>query len=253
VPGLALLRARERALLVAEKLALEQRLGQRRAVHLHQGAGGAPAVEVHEARDLALPGAALAQQQHAGVRGGHLLCGPQHGPHLVALGDERRGQALDQAIAAGTRLARLGQAAHAQAHLVHGERLRQVVCGAGLHGGHGVLGGAEGGHHDDVGRRRPGARLAQDRHAVDVGHLEIREHDVERAGAELDQCRSPALDPRHGVAFQLQHLGHQPAELRFVVDDQHARHLQPPSVSARLGGRNGRVTSNAAPGWPLRT
>ena len=64
--------AGERALLVAEQLALEQVLGQRAAVHLDPRPGRAAAREVDRAREQVLAGAALAAQQHGRIGGRHL-------------------------------------------------------------------------------------------------------------------------------------------------------------------------------------
>ena len=62
------IRARERAALVAEQLAFEQGLGQRRAGDVHERTDGARAGVVEDLRREILPGAALARQQHR--RGG---------------------------------------------------------------------------------------------------------------------------------------------------------------------------------------
>ncbi len=59
--------AGERAARVAEQLALEQRLADRRAVDGHERARRALAVGVHRARDQLLAGAALARDQHGRV------------------------------------------------------------------------------------------------------------------------------------------------------------------------------------------
>src|SRR5690606_28839692 len=64
--ALALGRTRERALLVAEQLALEQLLAQRRAVDRHERLRRARAPGVNRARRDLLAGAALAEQQHGG-------------------------------------------------------------------------------------------------------------------------------------------------------------------------------------------
>ena len=66
--GLAGVRAGERALLVAEQLRLEQRLGNRRAVDGDERAVGAVAERVQRAREELLAGAALPEQQHRRVR-----------------------------------------------------------------------------------------------------------------------------------------------------------------------------------------
>ena len=64
---LARRRAGERALLVAEQLRLEQRLGNRRAVDRDERAVGARAQRVQRAREQLLAGAALAFEQHRRV------------------------------------------------------------------------------------------------------------------------------------------------------------------------------------------
>ena len=61
--------AGEGALLVAEELAFEQRLGERGAVDGHEGAAGARAAAVEGAGDELLARAALAAQQHGRVGG----------------------------------------------------------------------------------------------------------------------------------------------------------------------------------------
>src|SRR5207245_1774405 len=54
-----------------EELALEERLGQRRAVERDEGVSGAGPVVMDDARELALPGARLAGQEHVHVEGRH--------------------------------------------------------------------------------------------------------------------------------------------------------------------------------------
>ena len=60
-------RAGERALLVAEELRLDQLLGNRRAVDLHEPLAAAQAVAMDRARDELLADAALALDQHGRV------------------------------------------------------------------------------------------------------------------------------------------------------------------------------------------
>ena len=66
-PGLRGDGAGERALLVAEQLALEQRRGNRGAVDGDERPVAARAQRVERAREQLLAGAALAAQQHRGV------------------------------------------------------------------------------------------------------------------------------------------------------------------------------------------
>ena len=64
-------RAGEAALAMAEQLAFDQLFGNRRAVHFDEGLAGARAGGVNRVRDQFLAGAALAENQHAAVGGGH--------------------------------------------------------------------------------------------------------------------------------------------------------------------------------------
>ena len=66
-------RAGERALLVAEELALQERLAERRAVEPHERRLGARAGAVDRLGDQLLAGAALAVDEHAGAARRHLL------------------------------------------------------------------------------------------------------------------------------------------------------------------------------------
>ena len=66
-PLLAGVGAGERALLVAEQLRLDQRVGQRRAAHLDERLLRAQRVVVDGVRDQLLAGARLAADQHGGV------------------------------------------------------------------------------------------------------------------------------------------------------------------------------------------
>ena len=70
-PGVCLYRAGERALLVAEQLALEQRLGDGRAVDRDEAPVAAGRRLVQRARQQFLAGARLAEQQHRRRGGAH--------------------------------------------------------------------------------------------------------------------------------------------------------------------------------------
>ena len=70
LPLRAAIGAAEGALLVAEQLAFQQALRQRRAVQRDEGAARAPAEGVDVARQHLLAGAALAGDEHAGLRRG---------------------------------------------------------------------------------------------------------------------------------------------------------------------------------------
>src|SRR2546422_11195418 len=73
-------RASERALLVAEQLRLEQRLGQRRAVHRDERAATPRRAPVDGAGDELLARAALALDEHGGGAVRHLFDERHHPP-----------------------------------------------------------------------------------------------------------------------------------------------------------------------------
>ena len=70
--------ARERALFVAEQFGFEQRLGQRRAVHLDEVPRSAQRVVMDRARDQLLARARFAANQHRRVALRHLADDAEH-------------------------------------------------------------------------------------------------------------------------------------------------------------------------------
>ncbi len=86
----ALLDARRHAAFDAEKLALEQRLGQRRAVDGDERSAAAAAVMVERARDQLLPRPARAEHEDRDVGGGEPLDDPEHPAEGGARTDEHR-------------------------------------------------------------------------------------------------------------------------------------------------------------------
>jgi hypothetical protein len=80
--------AGEGALLVAEELALEQRVGNGRAVDRHHALAGAGAQLVHGAGEALLAGARGAEEQGRDVRRGDLLHRAADLQHLRADGDD---------------------------------------------------------------------------------------------------------------------------------------------------------------------
>ncbi len=109
--------AGERAALVAEQLALDERRGQRRAVHRDQRPVFAPRVGVDRAGEQALSDAGLAGEQHRGVGAGRA---PHERVHLL----EGRARADDPVDRAAEGDARAVGARGAQRGRV--ERLRHL-------------------------------------------------------------------------------------------------------------------------------
>src|SRR5262249_47722102 len=130
--------AGERAALVAEELRLEQRLRQRRAVHLDQRPLAARRAAVDQPREHLLAGAGLAGEQHRRAR-------RRHAPRTVARRAQRRALAppLAREVAGEAlvaQLAHLGDQApvlerlrDAQLDLLEVERLLDEVEGPLAH------------------------------------------------------------------------------------------------------------------------
>ena len=239
-------RAGEGAPRVAEELGLEERLGDRGAVHGHERLVPAAARDVDRPRDELLAGAGLPGDEHGRVGGRDAHDAVEHLAH-------RRGAADD--VLEAVALAELaGEEAHlaeqpalleglrdAEEELVLLERLREEVVGALPDGVHGGLDRPVGGHHDDLGLRGDALGGAQHLHPVDARHAEIRQDDVERL----------SLDPLHRHRAVLRLLDRVPrlpehdrggrAHVLLVVDDEDlagrgnaAGRREAPSV--RLGG-----------------
>ena len=153
--------AGEAALHVAEQLALEQGLGQRRAVHRDERLVLARAAVVDGAGHQLLAGAALALDEHGGAGVADRLHQLEDRAHLGRLADEVLELALDaelllQDAGAVLQLLALERLGDGEAHLVDVlEGLGQVVVGAGLHRLDRRLHRGEGGHHDHL-HVRPG-------------------------------------------------------------------------------------------------
>ena len=97
------LRVGERALHVAEQLALEHALREPAHVHGDERLAGARARRVQPARDELLAGAVLAGDEHVRVRRADALHEAQHGLHRRAVGDDldlRRRVAAERAVLA---------------------------------------------------------------------------------------------------------------------------------------------------------
>ena len=186
---------------VAEQLALEQRLGQRRAVDRDERPARAPPLLVQRARDQLLAGAALARDQHRRVGGRGAQQGVVHAPHRRAAADERRaGQAGLVGIAG--RVGGQAQAPHlgAQAVIAHRARQRQSdrldlerlgheVVGAGADRRDRGLQAAERGDHHDRRVGAVGRDPRRDVQARDPRHVQIDDDRVEVRLVEQRQRR----------------------------------------------------------------
>jgi hypothetical protein len=153
-------RAGEGALLVAEQQVLEDLLRERGAVEGVERPLGAVALPVERARDELLAGAALAEDEHARHRRRDALDHLVDGAHLLALPDQLpvRRQPLELGLELAVLLLHrelreeLGDLRLELAQPLGGQRLLDVVGGAGADGLDGHLGAALAGDHHELGR-----------------------------------------------------------------------------------------------------
>ena len=242
-------RVREGAALVAEDLALEQRLRHGRAVDRHEGTGRAPRQLVQRAGHQLLAGAGLAVDQHR--RGGgrglldqavDILHGPAaadqptHAPDVLHASPQDR----DLVQGSGPVEGLLDQ----QPEPVQIHRLRQVVVSALSHRAHRGIDRRPPGEDDDRHPRHLLLQRAQEGEAVHVRHHEIGDDErgahvrrfIERfPSLGRDVCR---VAPRAEQGLE------RGARIFLVVDDQDLRfHRHRQSLMPTLG-------AIAVPGLP---
>ena len=134
--------------------------------------------------------------------------------------------------------------------LLEGERLDEVVVGAGVEAGHPVVDRRPGGEHQDrgvvAGLAEPPAHLEP----VHAGHGHVQHDGVSRALGVGTKRGRPVLGELGLVALEPQGAIERLAHRRFVVDHQHSH---PSSLTERdekalnAGGRGGFVPPVPAP------
>src|SRR5262245_3485952 len=218
----ALDRSREGAPLVAEELALQELVRDRRTV---EGDERPPpfGILMDGPRHELLSGARLALDQHGGVGGSgpadelvHLLHGGRASDHELRAFHERTAQPLEVAGEA----AQVERALDQQCDVIEVEGLGQVVVSAALGGldrvHHGVLRG-----HDDEERVEAAvARLLEHVQTRDVGHADVDEGNVDAAGLEGLQRSRAAGDGAHRVPARRERALEHPADGLLVVGDE---------------------------------
>jgi len=217
--------AGEGALLVAEQLAFEQRLGQRGAVDAHQGPAAAGGVLVDRLGHQLFAGAGLAGDEHRRVAAGHAADELVNRLH--------RGAAADDALAPvgarerGLQLAHLARQAPVLERAIDRHRHRlglqgfdEVVVSAGLDGTDRARRAGVGGDDDDRHVDAAGAELRQDVQPVAVGQPHVQEHEVRPPARHLRQraCGGLGLDHRERAIGEK--LAHELADGGVVVDDE---------------------------------
>ena len=239
--------AGERALLVTEQLGLEDRLGDRGAVHRDHRALRASAVVVQCAREQLLAGAALAEEQHGRLarRGLH------HDVHRPAPRQRRADDratallgelGLEAAVLDEQRLL-LERVLDDPHHVRALERLGDEVVRAFLHRIDRGLDRAVRGHQHDLGLRRDRLRRAQQVHAGGLRHHEIGEQHADAVLAEDIEAGRPIGRGEDGQALAAKDLRQRLDDRRLVIDDEDDASVL--GVRPQLGGFVDRGTATA--------
>ena len=208
---------------MAEQLALQQGLGDGRAVEGQERRIGAGAVLVDGAGDELLAGAALAGDQHRDVLRRDAADGLVDLAHRRGLAQDRVGR-----VGVGLGLGDDGRRLHPPGdlqgliphlpQLVRVEGLEEVVVGALLHRLDGRVGRPGHGDEDHGGPHAHLADLAVDIEAGLVGQVEGQQDDVGVSGVEVFEPRRPG----DGDVDPVRRRGERPAHLlRGQVPDRH--------------------------------
>ena len=220
--------AGERATLVAEQLAFEQRLRQRRTGDVHERPRPTVARIVQDLGREILAGPALAGQQHRRCwTGGDFLQQRADVDHHVALADdaieaERLRLAGAQRPHFSPQLGRFQRLGDEQRDLVDVERLVGVVIRAVLHRFDRVGDAGVGGQQDDEGVGVVFLDLLQHREAVGIGEAEVQQNEIDAFPMAFHRLRSGGRF-EDVVALLSEPIGERPPDQRLIVDDEHGR------------------------------
>ena len=105
--------------------------------------------------------------------------------------------------------------------LANAERFRQVIVGAELEAGDAIaLRSARGEHENRNGRRlRIAPQFAADRQAVEVGQIEIEDHEIGHAALHREQTVLPAVEMRDRVTLALEIQSDREGDVGVVFDE----------------------------------
>src|SRR6266566_3190738 len=231
--------AGERPAPVAEELAVEQRLGEPRAVDGDEGMGGECAPLVDGARDQLLSRAALAAHQDRALVPGDGVDDAVGLLHRRALADQLAEAVQPPDLPAEPRVLALERVElqdplDGEQDLLRPRVLDQVVRRTELHGLDRALDRAVAGEHDHRGREAALVHGAQKGHAVHHRHLQVGQDDVEARLAEAGERRLAVRRVLHGVARALEVLGERARHVDLVLDEEDAG-LHRGSALGRIG------------------
>ena len=219
-----LLRAGERAALVAEQLGLEQVLRHRRGVDGDEGLCGARTMPVQRPGDKLLAGAGLAGDQHRDARLGKAADGAENLLHRRRVAEDlgRLRQRLD---GLGLAPALVERAPDQLDRLVDVEGLRQVLVGAALERGHGAVEIGVRGHHDHRHRGMALLDRLQQLQPRQAGHAHVGDQHLRRAAGERIERFLRGGERAERDALAAQRLLDHPADGAIVVDDPDRFHV----------------------------
>jgi hypothetical protein len=213
---------------VAEELGLEQRLGDGGAVDGDERAVLARAERVKRSGKQLLAGAALSFEEHGGIGAGRAVQVLQHGAQRGIVADDARcaallGQLLAQHHVLGEHAPVRQRSGHHQREVIGVHRLGQELHRPFLHGGHGVLDAAVGGHHHHLQIRVEFLGGAQHAEAVAVRELEIGEHHGGPRLAHLLDGLALVARFHHGVPLRFERKAQHRAQRVLVLDEEYGR------------------------------
>src|ERR1700722_2994825 len=174
--------ARERSFVVPEEFALDEIFGDGGAVDLDESFILAQALAVDGVGDQFFAGAGLAIDENAAIGGRHEADLLAQGFHGNTVADDRGFgvKLFFQVHDFATQLLRLNRVLDHEQRALDGERLFEEVIGAELGGADGGFDGAVAGDHDDFRGILERADFLQCVEAVDAGHPDIEQDNVER-------------------------------------------------------------------------
>ena len=113
------------------------------------------------------------------------------------------------------------QGADAGKQLLEGERLREIVVGAGVEPADAVVDAVEGGEEEDGGIDAVAAERLADGEAVHAGEHDVEDDHVVRAFNGHVEALLAVERRVHGMAFLLQDFADELRESAFVFDDKY--------------------------------
>jgi hypothetical protein len=194
---------------VAEKLVLQERLGDGGAIDGEEGPGSPAAQVMQSPSEQLLPGTGFPQEEHRRLGEGYFL---QLGEGLVQRGaaSQDRGESqlgrepLAQKGVLPRQMAMLQGPLQQSQKVIRVHRLLQEIVGPVFHGSHRIGHGAERGHENDRESWLGPPGGAQDLETVRSGKLEIREHQEKFLPLQPGERLLAVRAGQNRIAFLLQ-------------------------------------------------